>query len=265
MKYEDFITVVTSTSAIPSCPSTKIIDMAYESLRKQLPKVKMLLLTDGYTPKNDQIHNDNSNYNLVRVVEQKNYETYKNVLSKRIASKEWTDVEIVNFDTPHHQAGMVQYALQNHLVKTPLLMFQEHDYYFLDRLINWNGIVQTLLDKNLSLVRFSNDSPERWNREGWRHYGKTICFNDTQFKEAFHFYAVLCIGRTDFFEWVVTAFDKLWHLNHQDPKKNLLECFTTQSFYELEGRNIHPIGLYLPEGDNGDNQRIFTNDGRNAL
>ena len=58
MNYQEAITVVTTTCAIPSCPSTKLIDGAYQSLRKQLPLVKMLVLMDGY----------NSNYDPVRKI-----------------------------------------------------------------------------------------------------------------------------------------------------------------------------------------------------
>lgn len=89
---QDKITVVLFTSAIPSHPATFVIDNVYDSIRRQLPASRIIILADGQLS-----------------IE---YQKYKDVLIGR-------GLEVVQFERPMHQTLMLKYALHE-LVETPL-------------------------------------------------------------------------------------------------------------------------------------------------
>lgn len=103
------LTVLIPTSPIPSHPSTAILDETIANIRKYTD-ARIIIMFDG-------IHQSLES----RREQYKEY--YDNVVSK---SKSYGDVQLVKFPSHLHQSGMTKYVLSN-LVKTPLVMFCEHD------------------------------------------------------------------------------------------------------------------------------------------
>lgn len=103
------LTVLIPTSPIPSHPSTAILDETIANIRKYTD-ARIIIMFDG-------IHQSLES----RREQYKEY--YDNVISK---SELYGDVQLVKFPSHLHQSGMTKYVLSN-LVKTPLVMFCEHD------------------------------------------------------------------------------------------------------------------------------------------
>jgi hypothetical protein len=75
----------------------------------------------------------------------------------RKSCREWDHVYPLNFGKHLHQVGMTRMVIQ--MVKTPLLMFVEHDCPLVtDRPIDWQGIVDVLLSGDAECIRFHYES-----------------------------------------------------------------------------------------------------------
>ena len=133
--YENLITVITSTSPLASHPFTDIFDKVHESTQFHLPGVHTLLLCDG-----------------VRVPEHENrrdgYDAYKAKLRNRI------HFTIMEWRESVQQAFMVRTGL--HLIETPLILWQEHDYALTLDPIDWEGIINAIQQDRARVVRFHN-------------------------------------------------------------------------------------------------------------
>jgi hypothetical protein len=104
------VTVLVSTSFIPSHPSTQIIDETIESIRKYLPNCEIIIMFDGVRSE-DEYKQDRYFEYTRRVLDACAYK-WHNVLP--IISDKWV-----------HQAEMTRRALE--LVHTPYVLFVEHD------------------------------------------------------------------------------------------------------------------------------------------
>ena len=144
MPFSHLITAVITTSPIPSHPSTRIIDQAYNSIRQHLPEIPILILADG-----------------VRDEQQVWTEKYKEYLSFLKQKERYKpDTHVIQFPIFMHQAGMLREVLKkkNDIISTPLILWIEHDFYLLPEVIDWPGIVETLLDNEVTSVRFSTNN-----------------------------------------------------------------------------------------------------------
>jgi hypothetical protein len=133
----DAITVLIPTSPIPSHPSTQVIETTIKSVRSHLPDAEILIMIDGIRP--EQQHR------------KANYEEYKRRLLS-LCNDEYHNVLPLIFDEFKHQAEMTRTTLD--LVKTPLLLFMEHDTFFTDGEIAWEGIAKTVLSGEANMVGF---------------------------------------------------------------------------------------------------------------
>ncbi|MFC9432716.1 hypothetical protein [Nocardia sp. NPDC057030] len=134
------ITVMVSTSPIPSHPDTAIIDETIASVRAQLPDSEIVLMHDGVRP--DQQHR------------RADYETYiQRVLWS--ADHQWRNVLPLIFDDHLHQAGCTIRALEH--VRTPLLLFIEGDTPLTGE-IPWAAISDTIVHGDANVVRFSHEA-----------------------------------------------------------------------------------------------------------
>lgn len=135
------ITVLVSTSPIPSHPSTAIIDETIASVRAQLPDAEIILMCDGVRPEQEHRRAD--------------YETYlQRVLWK--ADHEWGNVLPLVFDEHLHQSGCTQRALE--YVQTPLILFVEGDTPLCDREIPWKGLSAAIFQGDANVIRFSHEA-----------------------------------------------------------------------------------------------------------
>lgn len=135
------ITVVVSTSPIPSHPDTRIIDETIASVLHQLSDAEIILMHDGVRPEQDDRRAD--------------YETYmQRVLWK--ADHRWRHTLPLIFDEHLHQAVCTKRALEH--VQTPLILFCEGDTPLTDGDIPWDAIADTILNGDANVVRFSHEA-----------------------------------------------------------------------------------------------------------
>jgi hypothetical protein len=134
---KDKITVLISSSPIPSHPSPWMILETIASVRAHLPECEILILQDGIRPEQEHM----------RAV----YEEYKRQLLHNIRNEQHNVLPIF-FDEFLHQAEMTRRALDQ--VKTPHILFMEHDTPLCeDKLIEWDGIVRAIESGWTDLIR----------------------------------------------------------------------------------------------------------------
>lgn len=108
---KDKITILIPTSPIPSHPSTEILDETISNIRKYTD-AKIIIMFDG-------IHKSLAH----REIE---YGIYKSHVEQGIKLGKYGDCNSIWFPVHNHQAMMTRYVIGNH-VKTPLILFCEHD------------------------------------------------------------------------------------------------------------------------------------------
>ncbi len=132
----DSTTVVVTTSPIPSHPSTEIIDQTIQSIRHHLDS-EIIIGIDGVREQQEDRRADYEEY-VRRLLWKCNFE-YKNVTP-------------VLFKTHKHQSGMMKDIIK--MIKTPLLLFMEHDTPLVtDEPIDFPYLQKTLLDAKAHAIR----------------------------------------------------------------------------------------------------------------
>lgn len=153
---DDQITILIPTSPIPSHPSTAIIDRTIAAIRYHLPTARMIIMADGVRPE----------------VEHRRwqYERYKAALRERAKNPD-ERLFFMEYVEHRHQAGMLKDVLDNELITTPLVYFNEHDVYLVtdhnprdeentgythpeDIIIRWDEIRDLVLSGGSHFVRF---------------------------------------------------------------------------------------------------------------
>lgn len=212
------ITAIVPTSPLVCHPSTIIIDETYKQFRKHLSSAEFFILFDGVHPEEDYLRD--------------RYAQYKHEVMKIDLFNVWgwkTDAWL-------HQSGMLKkILLDNDYVKTPLVFWSEHDIPLRDDFIDWQGIVDTLLDGEFGAIRFelTGDSPKsdevrgRVNPHGVPIVMSTQYVNWPQ------------VFRLDYLKEFVQAFGD-W--------KTYLECPERDAWVKDNFRRYR-YGIYSPEGD----------------
>lgn len=130
------ITVLIPVSAIPTHPSTEIIDQTVASVRERLPDSEIIIMFDGLPAW---------------------FAEYKTAYDEFTAHLLWkinNEMGIATpllFDKHMHQSGMVREALK--LVRTPLILFLEQDTP-LHNDIPFEQLVEPLKTGYINLLRF---------------------------------------------------------------------------------------------------------------
>jgi hypothetical protein len=142
--FEDTISVIITSSVIPSHPSTRIIDETIQSIRVHLPDVKIYAMLDGLRPEN---HNRDGDYR-----------EYTRRMMRRMFTREDDDqllvIPCIDF---MHQANIAMRCLDR-LVKTPQVLFVEHDTPLMDqRRIEWDYLVASIEDGSTNHIRLHYD------------------------------------------------------------------------------------------------------------
>jgi hypothetical protein len=133
--YEKVITAVMSSSAIPSHPSTDILDRVLASTQFHIPGAKTILMCDGLrTPEHES--------------RRAAYNEYKDKMRNRPL------ITMMEYEESRQQAFMTREALRQ--VTTPLVMHQEHDYALTLDPIDWEGIINVIQQGIANVVRFHN-------------------------------------------------------------------------------------------------------------
>jgi len=139
MDYTKLITVMITTHPIPVHPSTAMIAEVYESVRYHLGDgIPTVVMCDGVEDR--------------RVAVKPQYEEYK----RNLKALNWPNTEIMEFAGYENQLEMARQAFKQNKVKTPLILWMEHDRPLLPAPIEWDKILQTLLvDREMAVIRFS--------------------------------------------------------------------------------------------------------------
>jgi glycosyltransferase involved in cell wall biosynthesis len=137
----DQITVLVPTSPIPSHPDTAIIDETVASIRERLPDSEIIIMVDGV--RGEQEHR------------RKDYDEYTRRLLWK-ANHEWRNVVPVVFDEHLHQAAMTRHCLD--MVRTPTLLFVEHDTPLCGPDLPWWQMVAALDGGQVNLIRLHHEA-----------------------------------------------------------------------------------------------------------
>lgn len=142
MTADESITVLVTSSVVPSHPSTEIVEECLASIRVHLPTADVLLLCDGVRDEQQDRRDDYDTY-LARVLWKANHQ-WANVLP--VLAPEWL-----------HQAALVRLALP--LVRTPLVLFMEADCALTpDCPIDFDGCARAILSGEVNLIRYHYES-----------------------------------------------------------------------------------------------------------
>lgn len=138
----DIISVVMVTSPIASHPSLDIIQETLNSVRSRLPDSEIFILCDGVRPEQEP-YTDRYNEYVSRLL-------WK-------ARNEWSNVYPVVYDSHKHQAAMVIEFLHRETIKTPLMLFMEHDTPLVGE-IPWEVCADFIQEDQTDLVRFHHEA-----------------------------------------------------------------------------------------------------------
>jgi len=144
------ITIVIPTSPIPSHPSASLIEQTISSIRYHLPDCPMLIQADGVRPEQEKFR--------------KQYEAYLLRMDDGINAGKYGPCKMIRFPEFRHQAAMMKESIEK--ITTPLLYYQEHDLPLLPEYVDWKGIVNAILSKEVNQIRlyyWSSIIPEHWH------------------------------------------------------------------------------------------------------
>lgn len=105
------LTVIIPTSPIPSHPSTKILDETISNIR-EYTDADIIIMQDGVHKSLEHRRQD--------------YQDYCSIVNYKARNGEYGSCRVIPFPVHNHQSMMTKYVLMN-MVKTPLIMFCEHD------------------------------------------------------------------------------------------------------------------------------------------
>lgn len=144
------VTVITSTSPIPSMPSTKFLYEAQKCLYQvpALAKCKKIIVFDG-VKKCDK--------NVINV-----YEEYKNNVIKLLEEDPYfTNTELVFCQKWGHLSGTIREAIKK--VNTPYLFIHQHDLILL-KAFDLNGVIASMVAnptiKYVALIKRANTNED---------------------------------------------------------------------------------------------------------
>lgn len=144
------VSVVMVTSPIHEHPNMDVFMETFNSIRSRLPDVEIFVLCDGVRMEQEHYRGQ--------------YEEYVNRLLW-YARNEWRGVYPIVFDKHRHQANMVRDLFDMDLIKTPYLLFVEHDTP-LDGEIPWEKCLGFMKSGKADVVRFHHEAvvpDEHWH------------------------------------------------------------------------------------------------------
>lgn len=132
---DDLITVIVPTSPVPRHPATDHLEETLASIRERLPRAEIILVCDQ--PRPELAHRGAA------------YQEYLRRVCWR-ANLEWRNVRPLVLPSWQHQAMATRAALR--LVRTPLMLFVEHDTPLVGE-IPWGPLCEVLQSGAANVVR----------------------------------------------------------------------------------------------------------------
>ena len=258
MNPNEAITAVIPTSPLFVNPSTEIIDETYAHFRKHLSTARVWLLMDGVHPEEGYLR--------------EKYEGFKTAIYKKYRTCEWTDFSFVVYNIWQHQSGMLKDHIFNENIGTPLVFWSEHDIPLRDEFIDWQGIVDTLLDGEIGGIRFelTGDPPKRDETKGFvtphgiplqlstQYVNWPQVFRLDYLKEFIAAFGdsktyLECSEKDD----IVKRLWSKWQYGIYSPEGEIRRCYHTHGreknapglgkpYIEVDGKRRHIYGSYTP-------------------
>lgn len=227
----DPVTVFIPTSPIPSHPSTEIIYQTIMSVRRHLPDATIWILIDGVRPEMECI--------------QPQYAEYLRRLKEEI--KDFTlPPRLYHASAFWHQVRLLRHGME--FVRTPLVMFCEHDTPLADAQIPWTKIFRVLDRGDVDFIRFLPE-PQVHREHEYLMRGMIYPL-DLPLLKTVQFSARPHVATVDFYRRMLGTFS---------PSAN---CHIEDGFYSHVVRadwEIWKNTIFLPEGNA---QRSLHLDGR---
>lgn len=238
------ISVLIPTSPIASHPSTALIEKCMASVRKHLPDAPIFVMIDGVRE------------------EQRHYtERYIEYIRNLVTRVDFSTVTFVPFVTFTHQAAMTRKTLE--MVKTPLILFMEHDTFFLDGLpIDFAGIRSVITSGALNMVQF-HCQWEPWIIPEHQHLmldRERVYFDGVPMVRTWQFSARPHVASADFYRGFLKAyFSANCRTFIEDRMSEVI--FGVRSVFGDDAWESWKLAYYAPtEGDTI--RRTWTDDGR---
>lgn len=130
------ITAIIPVSAIPTHPSSEILDETIKSVRERLPEIEIILMFDGVADAKTTLKD--------------NYELFKQNMLWRI-EHEMENVTPLVFEKHMHQSLMMIEALK--IVRTPTILFLEQDTP-LHNEIPFEKLIEPITTGYIDVIRF---------------------------------------------------------------------------------------------------------------
>lgn len=186
---EERITVLVTSSPIPSHPDTGIIEQTVDSIRKRLPLSEIIICQDGVRPEQESWR-----------------EAYTEYLERLVwLCRQWRAVPLI-FPDFQHQANMTRRALD--LVRDDLVLFVEHDTPLAGD-IPWKPLTHFILNEDFHLIRFHHERTIPKEHE-WLMRGDLPIHKDGQlhrFEKTVQWSQRPHLARTDKYrEWIINTF-----------------------------------------------------------
>lgn len=230
---KDLVTILVSTSPVPSHPDTALLDETIARLRAypELADCQLILMADGVRA--EQQHRKLA------------YDEFKGRVRGRINSSQLPHVILLESTTHEHQANMTMLALEK--VKTPFIFFCEHDTYPVGD-VPMAGIVEAMQAhpdrlKHVRLHIFERMLPEHdylmFDKAPIRIGGLPLV-RTKQWSQRPHF------ASSEYYRWFLrTYFKKHPKTFIEDPLYGIiLEDYEKGAVVEKWG-----MAIYAPEGD----------------
>lgn len=221
----DKVTVIITTSPIPSHPSDEILMETITSIDRSMGSIRpqFIIAFDGVRP--EQAHLADAYNEYVRQV-------------CWWANRNCFDVLPVVSKHHRHQAGMLKMALEQ--VDTPLVLVAEHDTPMRPEPIDWEGCIELVDYGALDVLRYHHEASVHPEHEHLMLDHETTSMMGVPIRRTRQFSARPHLARANYYRQV---------LNRYFPDTS--SCFVEDKLYgvALHDKTMrHAIGIYHPEG-----------------
>jgi len=238
------LTILIPTSPIPSHPSTSILDETIANIR-QYTDAEIIIMFDG-------VHSS-----LAHRAE--DYNEYKEAVRRKKHEYGWCNM--AEFPDHQHQANMTRRTLD--FVKTPLVMFCEHDCSPIGD-IPFSDICSIVESSAiLNCIRFNifheilSEHNHLMLEEVAVQCMGVMGVNWIKFRKTIQFSARPHIAKTDWYRQILA---KHFHGTHKTMIEDVMHSVVQES-YKHKREDIFGLAIYTPEGNQ---LRSYHSDGRGA-
>lgn len=228
-KGNERITVIVTSSPIPSHPDTSILDQTIASIREQLPNSEIIIALDGVRPEQNEMRH--------------NYDLYvRSVVWK--CNWEWENVLPMVADEWGHQANTTRKALT--LVETDNILFMEHDTPLVGD-IPWLAIVDQIENGTANAIRLHQDVDINHEHQHLMLDPKPTVIDGLPLRRTAAWWQRPHVASADFYRKMIDSFfhpDSRTMIEDRIYGPMWVDCTSSK-----RGWNDWRVWIYQPEGD----------------